>query len=91
MVILASFAPANLSPVPNDLFAVTTPVYRIAFYIALMFMTINENVLSRSIPMRAGWWESLLNVFTVTALLIVLVYYLPFQVSFLFLTKASTW
>jgi hypothetical protein len=80
ITVLASYATVNLAPVPNDLFAVTTPVYRFAFYAALIFMTVNENVISRNIAFVGSWWESLFNIFVVTGLVGVVVYYLPFQV-----------
>jgi hypothetical protein len=89
IVILASYATVNLAPVPNDLFAVTTPVYRIALYCALIFMTVNENVISRNIYMREGWWESLFNIFVITALFGCVIYYLPFQVLQMALILAS--
>jgi hypothetical protein len=86
LVFGASLATVNLAPVPNDLFAVTTPSYRMAFYASLMFMTINENLIARvigdpHIGVHTGrWWEALLNWVVMTVLFGVLIYRLPFQV-----------
>jgi hypothetical protein len=92
MVGFASLSTVNLAPVPNDLFAVTTPAYRLAFYFALVFMTINENLiapiigwpLNKTLPLveQSGhWWEALMNWIVMTILFGVLVYSLPFQVT----------
>lgn len=87
MVVLGSLATVNLAPVPNDLFAVTTPSYRIAFYFVLVFMTINENLIAKLIGEPGNgdqtgiWWEALLNWIVMTLFFAVLVYYLPYQVS----------
>ena len=81
MVIFAAYSTVNLSPVPNDLFACTTPVYRFSFYAALIFMTIDEYLIAPSIPGNGRWWEALFNVLIMSALVAVSVYYLPFQVS----------
>ena len=89
MVVTASLATVNLAPGPNDLFAVTTPVYRIAFYAALCFMTIDENLIALAIPVVGRWWEALFNLFITTALLTVLVYYLPFQVLLFYIYPHS--
>ena len=80
LAILGAYSSVNLAPVPNDLFAVSTPIYRIWFYVALMFMTINENLIANVIPVVGLWWESLLNLLVLSALLGLIVYYLPFQV-----------
>ena len=86
LVFGASLATVNLAPVPNDLFAVTTPSYRMTFYASLMFMTINENLIARvigdpQIGIYTGrWWEALLNWVVMTVLFGVLIYSLPFQV-----------
>lgn len=91
MVCFASLATVNLSPVPNDLFAVTTPVYRLSFYFVLVFMTINENLIAKvigyphnltlTIEQHGIWWEALMNWIMMTILFGVLVYTLPYQVS----------
>jgi len=92
MVGFASFSTVNLAPVPNDLFAVTSPTYRLTFYSALVFMTINENLiapiigwpLNKSLPLleqTGHWWEALMNWIVMTILFGVLVYSLPFQVT----------
>jgi hypothetical protein len=84
LVFLASLATVNYAPVPYDLFATSTAFYRIAFYCALMFMTVNENLIAKSIPVVGHWWEALFNLIVISALLVILVYYLPFQVRFNF-------
>ena len=87
MVYLGALATVNLSPVPYDLFAATTPVYRFAFYGALMFMTVSENLIAPSIAAEnAGnyglgrWWEALFNWVIMTGLVVIVAYRLPFQV-----------
>lgn len=93
MVGLSSLSTVNLAPVPNDLFAVTTPFYRIAFYFALVFMTINENLIAKVIGDPGNgeqigiWWEALFNLIIMTLFFAVLVYYLPFQVYIIFLIQ----
>ena len=71
---------SNYAPVPNDLFSTSTPIYRIAFYLAMMFMTIDENLIARAIPVVGRWWEALFNLFISSALLAIVVYFLPFQI-----------
>ena len=86
LVVFASFATVNLAPIPNDLFAVTTPFYRLAFYGSIVFMTINENLIAKLIGNPGNgnqvgiWWEALLNWIVMTLFFAVLVYKLPFQV-----------
>lgn len=86
LMFVSSLATVNLAPVPNDLFAVTTPFYRIAFYCSLVFMTINENLIAKVIgdPGNGNqigvWWEALMNWIVMTLFFAVIVYYLPFQV-----------
>jgi len=91
MVSFATFATVNLAPVPNDLFAVVTPFYRLAFYFVLVFMTINENLIApiigwpinKSLPVieqNGLWWEALLNWIMMTLFFGVLLYTLSFQV-----------
>lgn len=87
LVLTTSLAPVNLSPVPFDLFAVATPIYRISFYGALMFMTVSENLIAPSIAVANGgnyalgrWWEALFNWIIVTGLVVLVAYRLPFQV-----------
>lgn len=88
MVFLTTLSTVNLAPVPFDLFAVTTPVFRIAFYAALMFMTVSENLIAPSIAAANGgnyalgrWWEALFNWIIVTGLVVLVAYRLPFQVG----------
>ena len=86
LVVFASFASVNLAPIPNDLFALTTPLYRLAFYGSVVFMTINENLIAKLIADPGNgnqigvWWEALLNWIVMTLFFAVLVYKLPFQV-----------
>ena len=87
IVLTASLSTVNLSPVPFDLFATSTPSYRIAFYAALMFMTVSENLIAPSIAAANGgnyalgrWWEALFNWIIVTGLVVLVAYRLPFQV-----------
>ena len=66
LVGFASLSTVNLAPVSNDLFAVTTPFYRLAFYFTLVFMTINENLIAKLIAdpgygnQIGVWWEALI-------------------------------
>ena len=83
MVMFASLATVNLAPVPYDLFAVSTPIYRVYYYCALMLMTIDENLIALAIPNVGRWWESVFNLLIVSALVGLVVYYLPFQVFLL--------
>ena len=90
IVLMASLSTVNLSPVPYDLFATSTPSYRIAFYAALMFMTVSENLIAPSIAAANGgnyalgrWWEALFNWIIVTGLVVLVAYRLPFQVRHL--------
>jgi hypothetical protein len=80
-VVLASLATVNLSPVPYDLFATTTPSYRIALYLAYTFCTINEYLIANAIPGIGRWWEALFNWFVVTGLFATVAYRLPFQLK----------
>lgn len=89
LVFLGALSTVNLSPVPNDLFATTTPVYRFVFYGALMFMTISENLIAPSIAAAnhgnlGRWWEALFNLILVTGLVVIVAYRLPFQVGFFY-------
>ena len=81
IVLLSSFATVNLSPVPYDLFATTSPSYRIALYLAYTFCTINEYLIANAIPGIGRWWEALFNWFVVTAVFTVLAFRLPFQLK----------
>jgi hypothetical protein len=78
-VLIASIATVNYVPVPFDLFATSTPIYRIGLYLAMMFMTIDENLIALSIPGVGRWWEALFNLLITSGLLALVVYYLPFQ------------
>jgi hypothetical protein len=81
IALLAAFATVNLSPVPYDLFATTTPSYRIIFYLAITFMTINENLIAHAIPGIGRWWEALFNWFVITGVLFTVCLRLPFQLK----------
>ncbi len=88
MMLTTTLSTVNLAPVPFDLFATTTPAYRIAFYGALMFMTVSENLIAPSIAVANGgnyylgrWWEALFNWIIVTGLVVLVAYRLPFQVN----------
>lgn len=78
-VLIASISTVNYAPVPFDLFATSTPIYRIALYLAMMFMTIDENLIALSIPGVGRWWEAMFNLLITSGLLALIVYYLPFQ------------
>ncbi len=82
LAFIATLSVVNYTPVPFDLFTTSTPVYRIALYSALMFMTINEFLIAPSIPEIGRWWEALFNLIVLSGLLGVIVYFLPFQVFF---------
>lgn len=80
-MILSTFAYVNVIPVPLDLLVTITPIYNIAFYLVIIFMTINEFLIGQII---GTWWEALLNWIIISILPALLVYYLPFHVHFFF-------
>ena len=81
LAFLATMSVVNYTPVPFDLFTTTTPVYRIALYSTMMFMTINEFLIAPSIPSIGRWWEALFNLIVLSGLFALIVYYLPYQVG----------
>jgi hypothetical protein len=81
LTLLSTFAYVNTIPVPLDLFVTVTPIYNIAFYSVIVFMTINEFLIGQII---GTWWESLLNWIVITILPVTLIYYLPYQVRLTF-------
>ena len=81
-MLLSTFAYVNTIPVPLDLLVTVTPIYSIAFYSVIVFMTINEFLIGQII---GTWWESLINWVVISILPATLIYYLPYHVKLLFL------
>jgi hypothetical protein len=84
LVFTSSLASSEFEPVVNDLDAICSPSYRICYNCCLIFMTVDEYYIAKVIPVVGHWWEALFNLILVTLCFAVIIYYLPFQVHFLF-------
>jgi hypothetical protein len=90
LVFTSTLASVDYEPVENDLDAVSSPAYRLFYNAALIFMTIDEYFIAYVIPAPWGhWWEALFNLVLASASFVIVTYFLPYQVLFLFYNQNS--
>ena len=72
---------SSVEPIANDLTVTTGVLFKIQYYLTVVFMTINKFWIAPAIGADGNWWEALFNLIAMSLLVASVVYLLPYQVA----------